>query len=70
MRGVGYKEMCAHILDGLPLVETVELIKRDSRRYAKRQMTWFRKEEVAWGSAEDFLNPEWLERFRAFLKRE
>jgi tRNA dimethylallyltransferase len=51
MRSVGYKEMCAHVIDGLPIEEAAELIKRDSRRYAKRQMTWFRKEDVRWGAA-------------------
>ena len=68
MKGVGYKEICAHLLDDLPLDDAVELIKRDSRRYAKRQMTWFRKEEVSWGAAEEFLSPEWLKRFRAFFE--
>jgi len=53
MRSVGYKEMCAHIIDGLPIEEAIELIKRDSRRYAKRQMTWFRKEDVKWGAASE-----------------
>lgn len=48
MRGVGYKEMCACLLDGIPLERAMELIKRDSRRYAKRQLTWFRKEDVQW----------------------
>ena len=56
MRSVGYKEMCAHIIDGLPIKEAAELIKRDSRRYAKRQMTWFRKEDVIWGDAKKLNN--------------
>jgi len=55
MRSVGYKEMCAHIIDGLPIEKATELIKRDSRRYAKRQMTWFRKEEVSWGAADELI---------------
>ena len=56
MRSVGYKEMCAHIIDGLPIEEAAELIKRDSRRYAKRQMTWFRKEDVIWGTSVELRN--------------
>ena len=55
MRSVGYKEMCAHIIDGLPIEKATELIKRDSRRYAKRQMTWFRKEDVQWGAASELI---------------
>ncbi|MBE9503906.1 MAG: tRNA (adenosine(37)-N6)-dimethylallyltransferase MiaA [Proteobacteria bacterium] len=68
MRGVGYKEMCAHILDGLPLIEAVELIKRDSRRYAKRQMTWFRKEDVTWNPFDNMKNGDLLNEIKSFLK--
>lgn len=68
MRGVGYKEMCAHILDAIPIDRAVELIKRDSRRYAKRQMTWFRKEDVRWGTAEDFRSTAGLNEIAGFLK--
>lgn len=42
LQTIGYKELFAH-LDGQPLDEAVRLIKRNSRRYAKRQMTWFRR---------------------------
>lgn len=67
MRGVSYKEMCAHIIDGLPLENAVELIKRDSRRYAKRQMTWFRREVVRWGRMEEFLEEGRLKEIKEFL---
>ena len=44
MQAIGYRQMCAHILDGVSLAETGALIVRDTRRYAKRQLTWFRRE--------------------------
>lgn len=49
MKGIGYKEMI-DAMNGLTTIEeAVELIKRNSRRYAKRQMTWFRRyPEIRW----------------------
>jgi len=44
---VGYKELFEYIEDETSLEEAVELIKRNTRRYAKRQLTWFRKDEEA-----------------------
>ena len=41
---VGYKEVFSYFADKLSFDEMTELIKRNTRRYAKRQMTWFRKE--------------------------
>ncbi|MBQ8697292.1 MAG: tRNA (adenosine(37)-N6)-dimethylallyltransferase MiaA [Clostridia bacterium] len=40
--GIGYKEMIAYIEGRCSLCEAVEEIKRNSKRYAKRQLTWFR----------------------------
>ncbi|MCL4873503.1 tRNA (adenosine(37)-N6)-dimethylallyltransferase MiaA [bacterium] len=49
MRGLGYKEMTAFIEGEYGLDEAVRLIKRNTRHYAKRQMTWFRKDpEIRW----------------------
>lgn len=42
---VGYKEVFQYLNKELTFEEMAELIKRNSRRYAKRQMTWFRKDE-------------------------
>lgn len=42
MQGLGYKEMMEHLVDGVPLDEAVLKLKRDTRRYAKRQLSWFR----------------------------
>lgn len=49
MQAIGYKELAAY-LDGLcTLPEAVETIKRETRRYAKRQLTWFRRNpEIIW----------------------
>lgn len=42
---VGYKELFEHFEGNKSLEEAVEEIKKNSRRFAKRQLTWFRKEE-------------------------
>jgi len=44
MMALGYRHAAAHLLDGVPLRETVEAVKRDTRRYAKRQATWLSSE--------------------------
>ncbi len=46
---VGYKEIISHFNNEFPLERAIELIKRNTRRYAKRQLTWFRKDErIKW----------------------
>ena len=46
---VGYKEIIAYINGEYNLERAIELIKRNTRRFAKRQMTWFRKDEsIKW----------------------
>ena len=42
---IGYKEMIAYVQGRIALSQATELIKRNTRRYAKRQLTWFRHEE-------------------------
>ncbi|MDE7199359.1 MAG: tRNA (adenosine(37)-N6)-dimethylallyltransferase MiaA [Lachnospiraceae bacterium] len=49
MQGLGYKEILSCLEKEITLEEAVYLIKRDSRHFAKRQLTWFRREkEVIW----------------------
>ncbi len=43
MQAIGYKEMAAAILEGRPMGEGAEEVKLRSRQYAKRQLTWFRR---------------------------
>lgn len=46
---VGYKEIISYLNHEISFEESVRLIKRNSRRYAKRQLTWFRKDErIVW----------------------
>ena len=44
MQGIGYKEVMDYLDGAATLDETKEIIKQSSRRYAKRQMTWFRRD--------------------------
>lgn len=54
LQTVGYREIFDHFDGKCSLEESIELIKRNSRRYAKRQMTWFRRDErVGWFSPKD-----------------
>ena len=49
MQGLGYKELLAYLDGEYPLDEAVRIIKRDTRHFAKRQLTWFRRErDVIW----------------------
>jgi len=49
LQTVGYRELFGHLAGDLKLEDAVEIIKINTRQYAKRQMTWFRKdEEVKW----------------------
>lgn len=49
---VGYQELFDYIEDKLTLEQAVELIKQNTRQYAKRQMTWFKKDEgIKWFNA-------------------
>lgn len=49
MQGLGYKELLAYLEGAYSLEDAVSLIKQGSRHFAKRQLTWFRREkEVIW----------------------
>jgi tRNA dimethylallyltransferase len=45
MQAIGYKETAAYLRGECSLEDAIMLVKRNTRRYAKRQFTWFRKEE-------------------------
>lgn len=61
MQGLGYKEIVAYLNGEYTLDEAVEIIKRDTRHFAKRQLTWFRREkEVTFMNYEDYGNDKGL----------
>jgi len=54
MKGLGYRQVGAYLSNEYDYVEMVRRFKRDTRRFAKRQMTWFRSEGgIVWLSIED-----------------
>lgn len=54
-RALGYKYVLKYLKKEMPLEEAISFTKRDTRRYAKRQLTWFRKmKEIKWFSPYDF----------------
>lgn len=54
LQTVGYREMFDYFDGTITLAEAIELVKRNSRRYAKRQLTWFRRdEEIGWFAPTD-----------------
>ena len=53
LQSLGYKHMVSYVTGKIPLSEAIYSIKRDTRRYAKRQITWFRADpEVHWYPAQ------------------
>ena len=55
MQGLGYKEILAYLEGEYSLEEAVRILKRDTRHFAKRQLTWFRRErDVIWVNKDEF----------------
>ena len=55
MKGLGYKEILAYLDGECSLEEAVYTIKRDTRHFAKRQITWFKRErQVIWINKQDY----------------
>ncbi|MDQ1909282.1 tRNA (adenosine(37)-N6)-dimethylallyltransferase MiaA [Paenibacillus sp. GD4] len=57
MQGLGYKEIITYLEGRCTLEEAVELLKRDTRRFAKRQLSWFRHmKDIYWVDVSDLAN--------------
>ena len=61
MQGIGYKEMIKYLEGEYTYDEAIEIIKRDSRRYAKRQLTWFKRyQDAKWFDLDKYQDIEIL----------
>ncbi|MGB5823617.1 MAG: tRNA (adenosine(37)-N6)-dimethylallyltransferase MiaA [Proteocatella sp.] len=58
MKAIGYRQIIAYLEGEYDFDTAIELIKRDSRRYAKRQLTWFKRYKNAIWLNADLLNTE------------
>lgn len=59
MQALGYKEVAGYLLGEYDLDTCVEMLKRDTRRFAKRQLTWFKRDEnIKWFRVDDYDNRE------------
>ena len=69
LQAIGYKEFFPYFRGEISLETAVETVKRESRRYAKRQMTWFRREgDIHWLEADDPSLDKLLEQALAVLR--
>ncbi|AKL95385.1 tRNA dimethylallyltransferase MiaA [Clostridium aceticum] len=60
-KGLGYKEIISYLNGSIPLEEAITILKRDTRRYAKRQLTWFRRfENIQWYNLSEYPSKEEL----------
>ena len=70
MQGLGYKEMLDYLNGEITLEEAVYILKRDTRHFAKRQLTWFRRErEVCWLDVDGRTAEKSLEEILQILKQ-
>lgn len=61
MRGLGYKEIAAHLNGEMSLNQAVDILKRNTRRFAKRQMTWYRRDDrLKWFDVDQCGGPEFI----------
>lgn len=69
MKTVGYREIFKHLDGEISLEEAVDLIQRNTRKFARKQLTWFRKENrYQWFSPEDKVEMlRWIEESSAYL---
>ena len=69
MKGLGYKEILDYLGGEITLDEAIYRIKRDTRHFAKRQLTWFRRErDVTWVELEGRAFDEVLEEMLSLLR--
>ncbi len=70
MQGLGYKELLSYLDGECSLSEAVRIIKRDTRHFAKRQLTWFRRErQTDWISMDGKTDEEILKELATVMEK-
>jgi tRNA dimethylallyltransferase len=63
LRALGYRQVIPYLMGKITLEEMTRILKRDTKRFAKRQLTWFRREQgVRWIHLEEDSEPETIAR--------
>ena len=71
MKGIGYKEIMEYLEGSIPFEDAVDNVKKNTRHYAKKQLTWFRRyDKIKWYNISEYSNDEtavegiagWLEK--------
>lgn len=70
VQAIGYKELAPYFNGTMSLNDALESLKRETRRYAKRQLTWFRRDErIKWFYLDDYkTSGEMLENIYEYIK--
>lgn len=70
MKSIGYRHLAAYLDGETGIEEAISLVKRDTRRFAKRQMTWFRADaEIQWIFPEEDCFPAIREKIEIFFEK-
>ncbi|HIU25290.1 MAG TPA: tRNA (adenosine(37)-N6)-dimethylallyltransferase MiaA, partial [Candidatus Copromorpha excrementigallinarum] len=71
MKGIGYKEIMEFLEGSCSLDEALENIKKNTRHYAKKQLTWFRRyDRIKWYNISDFDNDDRaIEEIKSWLEK-
>ena len=70
LQGLGYKQLVLYLQGSISLEKAVELIKRDTRRFAKRQITWFKRDNrIYWIQMDNKKEREVIEEIITYIGR-
>lgn len=71
MKGIGYKEIMDYFLGKMTFADAVEQVKKNTRHYAKKQLTWFRRyDKMKWYNISDYESEEKaLEEIRIWVEK-
>ena len=70
MQGLGYKEVVSYLNNEYSYEEMVEKLKMETRRYAKRQLTWFRRyKDMVWLDKEKMTTEDMIKQIKDIVEK-